>query len=83
MPRRYEEACANSHASSAPSLIAHGTNDEDVPIDITRTFLWTRRNHREPPSLLEIPDAGHMDLIDPESPAGLTVIDLVTRFART
>jgi acetyl esterase/lipase len=82
MPHRYDEACANSHASSAPSLIVHGTNDEDVPIDLTRAFMWTRRNHPEPPSLLEIPDAGHMDLIDPESPAGLTVIDLVTRLAR-
>ena len=83
MPQRYDEACANSHAALAPSLIVHGTNDEDVPIDITRAFMWTRRNDPEPPNLLEIPDAGHMDLIDPESPAGLTVIDFVTRFLRT
>jgi len=83
MPHRYEAACANSHASLAPSLIVHGTNDEDVPIDLTRAFMGTRRNDPEPPSLLEIPEAGHMDLIDPESTAGLIVIDLVTRFART
>jgi pimeloyl-ACP methyl ester carboxylesterase len=76
-------ALTNSHASLAPSLLVHGTNDEDVPIDITRAFMWTRRNHPEPPSLLEIPGAGHMDLIDPESSAGLSVIDLVTGFART
>ena len=80
LPYRYDEACANSNASLAPSLIVHGTNDEDVPIDITRAFLWTRRSDPEPPSLLEIPDAGHMDLIDPESPAGLAVIDFLNRF---
>jgi pimeloyl-ACP methyl ester carboxylesterase len=83
MPHRYDEAWANSHASSAPSLIVHGANDEDIPIDITRAFLWRRRNHPEPPNLLEIPDAGHTDLMDPESPAALTVIDLVARLART
>jgi acetyl esterase/lipase len=38
MPRRYDEAWAHSHASSALSLIVHGTNDEDIPIDITRAF---------------------------------------------
>src|SRR6516165_9350344 len=80
MPHRYDEACANSHASLAPSLIVHGTNDEDVPIDITRALLWTRRSDPEPPSRLEIPDAGHMDLIDPELPAGLAVIDFLNRF---
>lgn len=83
MSHRYDEACASSHAWLVPSLIVHGTNDEDVPIDITRAFMWTRRNDPEPPSLVEIPEAGHMDLIDPESPAGLTVIDFVTRCART
>jgi acetyl esterase/lipase len=82
MPSRYDEACASSHASSAPRVLVHGTEDEDVPIDIARAFMWTRQNDPQPPILLEIPDAGHMDLIDPDSPAGLTVIDFVTRLAR-
>lgn len=62
--------------------MVHGTKDEEVPIDIARAFMKARQNDLEPPSLFEIPDAGHMDLIDPDSPAGLTVIDLVTRLAR-
>jgi hypothetical protein len=44
--------------------------------------MLARHNDPEPPSLFEIPDAGHMDLINPESPAGLTVIELVTRLAQ-
>jgi dipeptidyl aminopeptidase/acylaminoacyl peptidase len=82
MPSRYDEACPSSHASSTRRVIVHGTKDEDVPIDIARAFMQARQNEPERPSLLEIPDAGHMDLIDPESPAGLIVIDLVTRLAR-
>ena len=82
MPSRYDEACASSHAVSARRFIVHGTKDEDVPIDIARAFLLARQNDPERPSLLEIPNIGHMDLIDPESPAGSTVIDLITRLAR-
>ena len=82
LPSRYDQACASSHGSSARRFIVHGTKDEDVPIGITRAFMLARQDDAERPSLLEIPDAGHMDLIDPESPAGLTVIDLVTRLAR-
>jgi pimeloyl-ACP methyl ester carboxylesterase len=81
MPSRYDEACASTHASWTRRQIVHGTEDEDVTIDIARSFLWTRQNDPEPPRLLEIPEARHMDLIDPKSLAGLIVIDLVTRLA--
>jgi acetyl esterase/lipase len=82
MPSRYDEACASTHASSTPRSLVHGTLDEDVPIEISRAYVRVRQSDTQPPSLLELPGAGHMDLIDPESPAGLTVIDLVTRLAQ-
>jgi acetyl esterase/lipase len=82
IPGRYDEACAITRPVSVPCIIVHGTNDEDVPIEISRPFVRTRQNDPKPPILFEIPGAGHMELIDPESPAGLTVIDLATRLAR-
>jgi acetyl esterase/lipase len=82
MPSRYDEACPSTHDSLARCFIVHGTKDEDVPIDIARAFIQPRQNDPERASLLKISDAGHMDLIDPESPAGSIVIDLVTRLAR-
>lgn len=82
MPSRYDEACASTRASSIPRAILHGTKDEDVPIEIARRFLKARQDDAQPPTLHEIPDAGHMDLIDPESPAGLTVLNLVTELAQ-
>ena len=82
VPSRYDEACASLHAVSARRFIVHGTKDEDVPIGVTRAFMGARQNDPQRPMLLEIPEAGHMDLIDPQSPACSTVIDLVTRLAR-
>jgi acetyl esterase/lipase len=82
MPSRYDQACVSQRVSSTRRAIVHGTQDEDVPIEVSRGYMRARQNDPEPPSLLELPGAGHMDLIDPESPVGLTVIDLVTRLAR-
>ena len=82
MPMRYDEACASTHASSVRRVIVHGTKDEDVPIEIARAFIRARHKDPEPPRLLEMPATGHMDLIDPESPTGLTVVDLVARLAQ-
>ena len=81
MPGRYDEACPSLHSSPTSCVIVHGAKDEDVPIEVARAYMRARKNDPEPPSLLELPNAGHMDLIDPVSPAGSTVIDLVTRLA--
>ena len=82
MHSRYDEACASLHAVSARCFIVHGTEDEDVPIEISRAFMLARQNDPQPPILLELPNVGHMDLIDPGSPAGSGVMDLVSRLAR-
>jgi acetyl esterase/lipase len=82
MPDRYDEACPSNRASHASTLIVHGTEDEDVPIQISRSFVNARKNDPEPPKLVEIPGAGHMDLIDPKSPAGVTVLKLIFQHAK-
>lgn len=76
-PERYAEACPSRHSSSVRRALVHGTEDEVVPIAISRAFVEARKNDPEPPSLIEIPNAKHMDLIDPESPAGAKVIEIV------
>jgi len=82
LPGPYHDACASSHVASVRRIVVHGAKDEDVPIEISRAFLRARQNDPEPPSLLEIPDAGHMDLIDSHSATGSTVLDLVARVVR-
>ncbi len=66
-PGRYDEACPSKRASSVPRVLVHGTEDEDVPIAISRAFVEAHRGDEVPPTLIEIPHATHMDLIDPET----------------
>jgi acetyl esterase/lipase len=78
-PERYEQACPSMRSSSVRRVLVHGTKDEVVPIAISRAFVEARKNDPEPPSLIEIPNAKHMDLIEPESPAGAKVIEIILR----
>jgi hypothetical protein len=41
--------------------LVHGTADDRVPVSMSQTYKAER--------LIEIPGAGHFDLIDPGSPA--------------
>lgn len=79
---RYNDACPSANLSALRTVIVHGSKDEDVPIAISRKFVEARMTNPEPPRLIEIPGAGHMDLIDPDTEAGKTVLDLVVRLAR-
>lgn len=79
---RYDEACASTWAASVRRTVVHGTKDEDVPMEVSEAFVRARQNDPEPPSLMKIAAAGHMDLIDPLSPAGSCVLELVACLAR-
>ena len=78
-PERYDDACPSKHASAVRRVLVHGNEDEVVPIEISRAFIEARKCDSEPPSLIEIPKAQHMQLIDPESPAGARVLDVILR----
>ncbi len=78
-PERYDEACPSKHASAVSRVLVHGSEDEDVPIAISQAFVEARRNDPVPPTLIELPNAKHMDLIDPEAAAGVNVIEIVLR----
>ena len=82
VPDRYEEACPSHRESSTRTFMVHGTKDEDVPIVVSRAFQAARKNDANPPRMIELLDAGHMELIDPESTAGTMVLDLVVRVAK-
>jgi acetyl esterase/lipase len=62
VPDRYATADpATLTPPSIPVTLVHGTADDRVPVGMSRRFPIGR--------LVEIPDAGHFDLIDPHSPA--------------
>jgi acetyl esterase/lipase len=49
-------------------LIIHGAADQIVPLDFSRNYAQQKIKNGEAVRLVEIPSAGHFDLIDPESP---------------
>jgi pimeloyl-ACP methyl ester carboxylesterase len=67
VPDRY--AVADPAALPPPAVpvtLVHGTADEQVPVGMSRAFPAG--------TLVEIPGAGHFDLIDPESRAWPQVV---------
>ena len=50
-------------------LIAHGTDDETVPVSYARRYVEAARAAGDSAELLELPDVGHMELIDERSHA--------------
>lgn len=49
--------------------LIHGRQDEDVPIEISRAYVAAAVQNKDDAKLIEIPGAGHFDLIDPRSSA--------------
>lgn len=70
VPERY--AVADPAALPAPAIpvtLVHGVDDDTVPLRMSQVFSAGR--------LLEIPGAGHFDLIDPQSPAWPHVVSVL------
>jgi acetyl esterase/lipase len=70
VPERY--AVADPAALPAPPVpvtLVHGVDDDTVPLRMSQAFGAGR--------LVEIPEAGHFDLIDPQSPAWLQVLPVL------
>jgi acetyl esterase/lipase len=70
VPERY--AVADPAALPAPPVpvtLVHGADDETVPLAMSQAFTAGR--------LVEIPRAGHFDLIDPQSPAWPRVLSVL------
>jgi acetyl esterase/lipase len=77
LPTNYEDACPLRHASKVIRALIHGTDDDIVPIAMSREFVQARRNDRPEPHLVELKGTGHFDLIDPESNAFATVLKAI------
>jgi acetyl esterase/lipase len=82
VPDRYRAA---SPAELVPlgvsQRLIHGTEDDIVPISISRSYVAAATAKKDDAKLIEIPGAGHFELIDPRSSAwpvvGRTALSLV------
>jgi len=69
----------------ARQWLIHGSADDLVPPDFSRDYVAAKQRRpgkeKEDAHLLEIPGAGHFDLIDPRTPAWKRVEETVLRLA--
>jgi len=67
-PDRYSAASPFARPRQAVSrMIVHGRMDEAVPLDMSRTYVQSRKRLGEDISYHEVEDAGHLDFLNPRS----------------
>jgi acetyl esterase/lipase len=81
IPEVYADACPSLHPSTAKRVLVHGTEDDVVPISLSRKFVDERRSDAGEARLVEVEGAGHFDLIDPKSTTFATVLTTVVEMA--
>ena len=60
-----------------PQLVIHGVRDEAVPVQMSRDYVAAATAAGDPVTYEELPDAGHMELIDPTNAAWLRAASLL------
>ena len=74
-PERYAAADpARLLPTGVPTVLVHGTRDEDVPLALSRTYRDAARAAGDDVTLHELVDVDHMSLLDPASTAWPTVL---------
>jgi acetyl esterase/lipase len=58
-------------------LIIHGTEDDALPIDLSRRYAAAAQAVGDSVQFVELPDAGHMDFLDPHSQAHSVLCDFL------
>lgn len=72
VPDTYREASPIELSIKVPQVIVHGTYDDTVPVEMSRSYVDVKRKRNEAIRLIEL-DCGHFELIDPSSNAWTTV----------
>jgi acetyl esterase/lipase len=60
-------------------LILHGSADDEVPFELSRAYAEAAKAASDPVELIELPEAGHMDFLDPSSAAHEALCDWLRR----
>jgi pimeloyl-ACP methyl ester carboxylesterase len=69
VPEHYHEASPAELDIHTRQLLIHGSDDDIVPVSMSRDYVKHKQRKHEHVSLLEIPKAGHFEIIDPKSSA--------------
>jgi acetyl esterase/lipase len=68
VPEHYREASPAERAvPHAVQKLVHGTADEDVPYEISKTYAERKKKSGEKVELITLPGTGHFEIVDPGS----------------
>jgi acetyl esterase/lipase len=67
VPDHYHEASPAELDIHCKQLLIHGSEDDIVPVAMSRDYAKQKKQKTEDVNLLEIPKAGHFEIVDPES----------------
>jgi acetyl esterase/lipase len=82
-PDRYRAASPRERLPLAVrQMILHGTEDEDVPIELSRSYVQAALAAGDSVDFIELPGTGHMEYLDPSSPAFTTLAGWLERVTR-
>jgi acetyl esterase/lipase len=80
LPDRYRTASPPDLLPLAVSqVLVHGTDDEEVPYDLSRDYAERARARGDHVELVTLPGEGHFALIDPESQVWPTIAGTIQR----
>jgi acetyl esterase/lipase len=74
VPEHYREASPMKLKIAARQVVITGASDDVVPPDLSRKYAAQKKSAGEKVELVEIPKAGHFELIDPRTEAFKTVL---------
>ena len=67
VPDHYHEASPAELDIHCKQLLVHGSEDDIVPVAMSRDYAKQKKQKTENVTLLEIPKTGHFEIVDPES----------------
>lgn len=83
VPERYRDADPMRFSvKHVRQVLVHGTLDEQAPPDFSRAYVAHKIKRKENVEIIEIPDAGHYELIDPRTDAWKRVEETVLQIVR-
>lgn len=67
VPEHYHEASPAELDIHCKQLVVHGTDDDIVPVQMSRDYAKLKLQKAENVSLLVLPKTGHFEVVDPDS----------------
>ena len=77
VPDHYREASPAEQRISVAQKLIHGTADDSVPYEISKSYADRKQAAGENVELITLPDIGHFEVVDPQSQVWSTVLKSV------